>query len=92
MGISVEERLAAGEARVGEHSIMLDAIRQSLDRLDQRMTAMDSRIDERFLAIDGRFDALDAKMSRQFQFLVGIQVTMFVTLSGAMIAGFFALR
>jgi hypothetical protein len=107
---TVEERVAAAEARVGEHSIMLDAIRQSVDRLDQRMTAMDSRIDQRFtalevrldqrfaqidqrfLAIDGRFDALDAKMSRQFQFLVSIQVTMFVALSGAMIAGFFALR
>jgi hypothetical protein len=89
---TVEERVAAAEARVGEHSIMLEALRQSVDRLEQRFNALEMRLDQRFLAIDGRFDALDAKMSRQFQFLVGIQVTMFVTLSGAMIAGFFSLR
>ena len=89
---TVEERVAAAEARVMEHSTMLEALRQSVDRLDQRFNALEMRLDQRFLAIDGRFDALDAKMSRQFQFLVGIQVTMFVTLSGAMIAGFFALR
>ena len=89
---TVEERVAAAEARVMEHSIMLEALRQSVDRLDQRFNALEMWLDQRFLAIDVRLDALDAKMSRQFQFLVGIQVTMFVALSGAMIAGFFSLR
>ena len=96
---TVEERVAAVEGRVGEQSVMMEAIRQSIDRLDQRLTAMDSRIDQRFAqidqrfaAIDSRFVALDEKMSRQFQFLVGIQVTMFLALAGTMISGFFALR
>jgi len=110
---TVEERVAAVEGRVGEQSVMMEAIRQSIDRLDQRLTAMDSRIDQRFTAIDqrfaqidqrftqidqrfaaidSRFVALDDKMSRQFQFLVGIQVTMFLALAGTMISGFFALR
>jgi len=96
---TVEGRVAAVEVRVAEHSVMMNAIRQSIDRLDQRLTAMDSRIDQRFAlidqrfaAIDDRFIALDAKMSRQFQFLVGIQVTMFLALAGTMISGFFALQ
>ena len=114
---TVEERVAAVDARVGEQSVMLEAVRQSVDRLDQRMIAMDSRIgqrftalearldqrftaidqrlvviDQRFAAIDGCFVALDTKISRQFQFLVGIQVTMFLALAGTMISGFFALR
>ena len=31
---TVEERIAAVEARAGEHSVMMDGIRQSVDRLD----------------------------------------------------------
>ena len=53
---SVEERVTAVETRVGEQSIMMEAIRQSIDRLEQRMTAMDSRIDQRFTVLEARLD------------------------------------
>ena len=111
---TIEERVAAVEARVGEQSLMMNAIRESVDRLDQRVTALDSRvdqrftalearidyrftalearldqrfsaiekrfglIDQRFLSLDTRFGTLDTKMSCQFQFLVGVQITMFL--------------
>jgi uncharacterized coiled-coil protein SlyX len=114
---TIDERVAAVEARVGEQSVTMDAIRQSVDRLDQRVTALDGRvdqrftalearidhrftaleahldqrfsaidqrfglIDQRFLSLDARFGALDVKMSRQFQFLVGIQITMFLVIA-----------
>ena len=48
-------------SRAGAQSIMMEAIRQSLGRLDERLTSMDSRIDRRFTAIDQRFSVIDQR-------------------------------
>lgn len=95
----VEERVAYLEGRVEDHSHMVNGIREALvsleARMDRRFEAIDRRfetIDRRFEAIDQRFETLDAKISRQFVWLVGIQVTTLVAVAGgfAAVAGGFA--
>jgi len=66
---------------------MLDGIRHAIVHLEERIDRMDcrfGRMEQRLAALDGdrsldkidrRFDALEAKMSRQFVWLVGMQVT-----------------
>ena len=61
-----EDRVAAVEARVGEQSVMMEAIRQSVDRLDQRMTALDQRMTAIDNRIDQRFTTLEARLDQRF--------------------------
>jgi hypothetical protein len=68
----LEERLSHAEGQVSELSLRLSGVEAAIHHLEQRT-------DARFDAVDRRFDALDAKMSRQFMWLVGIQIT---TLAG----------
>ncbi len=93
----LEERVAFLEGRVVEHSHMLDGIREAMvhleHRLDRRFEQLEQRLDQRFAAIDQRFagidrriDNIDAKMSRQFMWLVGIQVTTLVAIVAALVA------
>jgi hypothetical protein len=71
--------------------------------VDQRLLALEARMDQRFTAVDQRFTtleaglkhsftALDAKMSRQIQWIVGIQVTILVAITATILSAFFALR
>ncbi|MBI3046795.1 MAG: hypothetical protein HYY76_00635 [Acidobacteria bacterium] len=53
---------------MSELSLRLSGVEAAIRDLEQRT-------DARFDAVDRRFEALDAKMSRQFTWLVGIQVT-----------------
>jgi hypothetical protein len=57
--------------------------------MDARFDGVDRRfdiIDRRFEAVDRRIDRLDDKVSRQFVWLVGIQVTTLVAIVGALLA------
>jgi uncharacterized coiled-coil protein SlyX len=57
--------------------------------VDARFDTIDRRfdiVDRRFEAVDRRIDSLDAKVSRQFVWLVGIQVTTLVAIVGALLA------
>jgi len=79
---------------------MLDGIREAIVHLEQRMdrrfelieqrfAAIDQRfagIDQRFVGLDQRIDNLDAKVSRQFMWLVGIQVTTLIAIVAALVA------
>lgn len=89
---TVEERLAYLEGKVEEHSRGMDDVRQALAHLDQRVMHFEERMDRRFEAVDRRFatidqrtDALDQKMSRQFAWLVGIQVTTLAAIVAALV-------
>ena len=89
----VEERVAYLEGRGEDHSQMVNGIREALvsleARMDRRFEAIDRRfetIDRRFEAIDQRFETLEAKISRQFVWLVGIQVTTLVAVAGGFAA------
>ncbi|HVZ24239.1 MAG TPA: hypothetical protein VG871_24370 [Vicinamibacterales bacterium] len=71
-------------------------IEQRFTAVDQRFAAVDQRfdaIDRRFDAVDRRFDGVDArlarledKMSTQFLWTVGIQITILLAVLGALFA------
>ena len=54
------------------------------DALDRRLDSLERRMDARFEAMEQRQAAMDEKMSRQFRWLVGGQVTVLVTVVGAL--------
>lgn len=90
---TIEERVACLEGQVSEqsHSMMevRDAVRHLDQRIDSRFEGIDRRfeaIDRRFDTVDRRIDSLDDKVSRQFIWLVGIQVTTLVAIVGALLA------
>lgn len=75
----------------------IGALEQSFNErfnaLEQRFSVREQSVDARFQSIDARFqsvndriDALDAKVSRQFVWLVGIQITVLVAVVSALIA------
>ena len=91
--VSVEEQVAYLEGQVSDQSHtsvdMREAIRGLEHRVDARFEAIDRRfeaIDRRFDTIERRIDVLDDKVSRQFVWLVGLQVTTLVATVGALAA------
>lgn len=75
----LEERVSHMEGQVSELSIRLSGVEAAIHHLEQRT-------DARFDAVDRRFEALDDKMSRQFTWLVGIQITTLVAIVAALIS------
>jgi tetrahydromethanopterin S-methyltransferase subunit G len=71
----------------------IDALDQRLsgriDALDQRLSgridALDEKVDRFRDELSGRIDALDQKVSRQFLWLMGVQVTVLLAVVGALI-------
>jgi hypothetical protein len=68
----VEERVAYLEGQTMELSQGLVEVKETLRHFQQR--------------VDARFDGLDEKVSRQFMWLVGIQVTAVVAFVAALIS------
>jgi hypothetical protein len=50
---------------------------------------MDDRTDRRFAAVDARFLVLEQKVDRHFVWIVGIQLTMMMTMISAFAAAYF---
>jgi uncharacterized coiled-coil protein SlyX len=65
---SVEERVSNLEGKVSEQSNAFVELRTAVGRLEQRM--------------DARFAALDDKVSRQFYWIIGIQITILIAMLG----------
>ena len=86
MAVRVEERVAHLEGHVNELSQRLSSVEGAVRHLEQRMDARFEGVDRRFDAVDRRFDALDGRMSRQFMWLVGIQITTLVAVVVALIS------
>jgi uncharacterized coiled-coil protein SlyX len=89
---SLEERLAYLEGQVNEHSHSMievrNAVRDLERRVDMRFEAVDRRFESMERRLDGmndRIDSLDDKVSRQFVWLVGMQVTTLVAIVGALL-------
>ena len=55
------------------------------ERIDRRMLASEERIDRRFVTLDDKVDRLSARMSQQFFFLVGLQITTIAGIVTAML-------
>ena len=91
----IDERVAFLEGRVKEHSQMVNGIRDALkslearmdrrfEQIDRRFEQFETRVDQRFVQVETRIDALDGKVSRQFAWLVGLLVTMLITVTAAL--------
>ena len=74
-----DERLAILETAVSEHTATFVAMRESLTHLEQRL---DARMDR----LEDKFSRLDDKVSRQFVWMVGIQITVLLTLVGSIVS------
>ena len=81
---TVDERIAYLEGRFEEHSGNLSmaradfaAVRNDVQDLRRHVEVLDHRI-------SASIDGLDSKMSRQFTWIVGIQVAMLVAVMGAL--------
>ena len=72
---TLEERVAYIEGQMGEQAHLFQAIRDSLATIDRRIDRLEHRV-----------DGLDDKMSRQFLWIVGIQITTLVAVVGAVIS------
>ena len=97
---TVEERLTIVEHKVAKNARGIDGLRdavvkgfEAMDRrfeaIDRRFEAIDRRfetIDRRFEAMDRRFVVVDQNMSRQFRWIVGIQMTTLLAMVGAIAA------
>ena len=90
---TLEERVAYIEGQMSEQSHGLVEVRDAICHLEQRVDTRFAGIDHRFEGIDRRFETmdrrlegLDDKVSRQFVWLVGVQVTTLVAVVGALIA------
>ena len=85
MLLTIEERLAAVEARTTAQEVGMvrtnEVIRDRDMDLRTAMRAMDERIDRRFDSVDRRFDAMD----RRFQWVLAVQITTLLTVIGAVI-------
>ena len=87
----LEQRLADSERHSAER---FDAAMQRSDqrfdallqRMDQRFENVEQRMDRRFDGVDRRFEAMDAKFSRQFYWVVGLQLTTLTAIVTALVA------
>jgi len=66
----LDRRIDALDQRITNLDQKLD---KKIDALDQRITYLDQKLDR-------RIDALDQKFSRYFLWIIGIQVTIFLTI------------
>jgi hypothetical protein len=73
---TIDERVAFLEGTVREQGHMVSDARTTQSRLEIRMDARFDRMDARFDRMDARVDGLDEKMTQQFHWLVGLQLTL----------------
>ena len=71
---------------MSEQSHAIVEVRDAVRSLEHRMDARFETVDRRFDTVDRRVDVLDEKVSRQFVWLVGLQVTTLVAIVGALLA------
>jgi chaperonin cofactor prefoldin len=80
---SVHQMVVALEQRVIALDLRVDKLDQRVDRLEQRVDKLDHRIDR----LDQRIDKLDDRVVKSFVWLVGIQITILITI----VAGLFGI-
>ncbi len=82
--IALEERVAKLEGRMDEHSRFFETISIKLTNMDRRFDDLDKKIDrfreELDRKISGFREELDKKIGINFRWIVGIQITTWVTI------------
>ena len=87
---TAEVRLAELEGKFMGHELRQDDLAQAVARLEERVDRRFDANDKRFSGIEHRLDRLDDKVSRQFIWLAGMQMTVLITLVAALTAALFA--
>ncbi len=86
---TIDERVAFLEGKVEEHSRGFGELRGMVAQLAQKVDRRFEAVDRRFEALEQRLDlkvgALDQKMSRQFVWIVGVQVAILLAVVGALV-------
>ncbi len=86
---TVEERIAYLEGKVEEHSRGFGELREMVIHLDQKVDRFREELAARIDALDqrlsARIEALDQKVSKQFIWLVGIQIMVLLSVIGALL-------
>ena len=82
---TVEERLASLEARVDAMSDVRTLIGALQTDTNARFAELRADMNARFTVVDGRIGSLDAKIDRHFVWLMGMMLTGFITVIGALV-------
>ena len=80
LAISPEEGVGT-IGKVEEHSRGFGELHELIVRVDGHVLALDQKVDARIGALDQKVD----KMSRQFTWLVGIQITLLIAVIGSLL-------
>ena len=82
-----EERATEVEYKVAENARSIDGLREAIvegfKAMDRRFEAMDRRFEAMEQRFDRRLEVVDENMSRQFRWIVGIQITTLLAMIGA---------
>jgi uncharacterized coiled-coil protein SlyX len=78
----LDRRLDALEAKLDRAIAGLD---KRIDGLEQRISQGLNSVDGRFTHLDGRISLLDDRMSRQFLWMLGVQITVLLAVIGALL-------
>ena len=78
---TVEERVAYLEGRLVDHAATVGTVRQDAADLRQLIQHLDQKVDRLFCN-------LDSKVSRQFVWIVGIQIAVLLAVVGAILRRF----
>ena len=76
---TIDQRFEAIDRRFEEVDRRFEAVDRRFETMERRFEAMEQRVDQ-------RLDRLDDKMSRQFFWVVGIQITTVLAMTGAIAA------
>jgi uncharacterized coiled-coil protein SlyX len=80
---TIEERVAFIEGQMSEQSHALIELRDAVRSLNQELREAVRHLDQK---VDARFENLGDRISRQFVWLVGVQVTTLLAIVGALLA------
>ena len=86
LGRRMDRGFEATERRFEAIDQRFEAIDRRFEAVDQRFEAMERRFDRMEQRVEQRLDRLDQQMSRQFFWVVGIQITTVLAMTGAIAA------
>ena len=83
---AIDRRFEAVDQRFEAMDQRFEAMDQRFEAMDQRFEALERRFDRMEQRVEQRLDRLDQQMSRQFFWVVGIQITTVLAMTGAIAA------
>ena len=83
---AIDRRFEAIDRRFEAMERRFEAIDQRFEAMERRFEAMEGRFDRMEQRFEQRLDRLDQQMSRQFFWVVGIQITTVLAMTGAIAA------